>query len=118
MARVNTPGEWKARPIPHSDGDWEVFTDFLVVPNSIDTVLATVEADHGDPPLKDGEEAENRAQTEADAKLFAASKELLAALKALVKITEDSDNVGDYGVSRDDDAMIAARAAIEKAERA
>lgn len=58
----------------------------------------------------------HREHHSAKARLEAAGPDLLAALKALVKITEDSDNVGDYGVSRDDDAMIAARAAIQKAE--
>jgi hypothetical protein len=44
------------------------------------------------------------------------AEHLLAALKALVKITEESDSIGYYGVSRDADEMIAARAVIGKAE--
>jgi len=41
---------------------------------------------------------------------------LLEALRALVKRTEETDNPGDMGVGTDDDTMIAARAAIARAE--
>lgn len=50
-----------------------------------------------------------------DSELLAAGN-VLAALKALVARTETCDNPSDEGVSSDDDVMIAARAAIAKAE--
>lgn len=51
----------------------------------------------------------------ASARLSVAGEDLFKALVDLVKATEDSDNIGDYGVSTDSDEMIAARAAIKKA---
>jgi len=50
-----------------------------------------------------------RARAECD-------RDLLAALKALIAATEASDNPSDMGVSSDEDVMVAARAAVAKAE--
>lgn len=43
-------------------------------------------------------------------------KTTLEAFKALVKKTEECDNVGDYGVGSDDNVMIEARRAIAEEE--
>ncbi len=106
MAGVNTEGEWIASPIQGSDGDWQIVAGSLVV--------ATVEADHEDPLLQ--EYTENRAQTAADAKLFAASKELLAAAKLATLNFERSNASGNFLGDDDHEAWTALNAAIKKAE--
>jgi hypothetical protein len=53
---------------------------------------------------------------DAYVRLFAAAPDLLAALKALVDRTERMDNPSDMGVGADEDVMVAARVAIDRAE--
>lgn len=55
-------------------------------------------------------------EAHANARLIASAPELYEALKALVTETTRCDNPELYGVSSDDDTMVAARAALAKAD--
>jgi hypothetical protein len=111
-----------SKPIEHTPGPWEV--DRTVALGAYG-VWADSDGHHEQicsvltVSFKTGDDKRKRVERDANARLIAASPDLLAALKELVEIDELRRKLGmqDYAkTSRTSKAWLAARAAIQKAE--